>query len=377
MGDDSEQIDAALSSVPISNIAPLAVTDEINEVLNNNVQLTNPSSDKTTISRLTVQLKRLNDANTKYKNLLKLAKDRIQKQEEVEELREGKKSLEARLVSDEREVAGQITFDDAPDKLQDTESKIVSVLQRIKVLVGNADYMEEIWALLEMEIERENDAVSGPTIRRYKDWKRFDTETQLQDFIRRDTGEPLTLPPYSLSPEQSAMIQRESESNVARVTEEFRRFRVRAELARKQADSQIRDLQNSNKRNTTQRIAAQDYQNETTNMKTLESQLDQLKAEMIAQKAQFKESYDAVVAENDTLKSTGSDALVASQWRQRYESCLKERDELQSKQNEWQTKNKDDDKYEAKYRDLKGKKINDVAKPPCYHYCSHFSLPMK
>ena len=92
----------------------------------------------------------------------------------------------------------------------------------------------------------------------YKKFLRFESESELSDFIRRDSGEPLTLPPYSLSPAQSKRIQEEAKQLVSQVTEEFRRFRVRAEVARKQADAQIRELQSSKVQTAKRRIEGQD-----------------------------------------------------------------------------------------------------------------------
>jgi hypothetical protein len=140
---------------------------------------------------------------------------------------------------------------------------IVRVCQRIKVELeahelnakgGN----EEIWALVEFEMF-DPDQISEPVPpKRTKKWKKFDSEHELSDFIRRDTGEPLTLPPYSLTPQQSATIEEEAKKSVTQITEDFRRFRVKAEMARKQADAQIRDLQSTNVESAKRRIQGQD-----------------------------------------------------------------------------------------------------------------------
>lgn len=315
----------------------------------------NSAPDKSTIVKLSAQLKRLTEANAKYKSLLKLAKDRIEKQEEeTNALKQDKATLEERLESDEKEAAKHIALDEASaDKFTDTESNIVRVCQRIKYRVS--EDVDEIWALTEKQVESEDGGLLNS--RHYKEWMRFDTESQLQDFIRRDTGEPLTLPPYSLSPEQSERIQEEADSQVSKITEEFRRFRVRSELARKQADSQIRDLQNNNAQKAAQRIEGRDAILELEQARSATNQFERLKAEMAAQEAHWKESYDALLTENSALKSAGSDALLAAQWRQRYEHCLKEKEELETrlKVTSASAINGDVDKYELKYRDLKGK----------------------
>jgi endonuclease III len=311
------------------------------------------AADKAAVAKLTAQLKKIKEANEKYKNLLKLAKDRIEKQEEeVEGLRKDKAALEERLESDEKEAAGNIALDETADNRgAETDSNIVRVCQRIKVSSGRDS--EEIWAFVEMEVVSSEEMGESVTQQRYKEWKHFDTEAELQDFIRRDTGEPLTLPPYSLSPEQSARIQEEADQHVSKVTEEFRRFRVRSELARKQADAQLRDLQSSIAQRAAQRLGGQDTQKELEQARTMGNQVERLKSEMAAQEAHWKEAYDVLLAENNALKSAGSEALLAAQWRQRYEACLKEKEDLESRLAMGSPNGSD--KYEKKYRDLKGR----------------------
>ena len=87
------------------------------------------------------------------------------------------------------------------------------------------------------------------------------------------------------------------------------------------------------------------------------SEADRLRSEMAEQEAHWKEAYDVLMAENTVLKSTGSEAMLASQWRQRYDTVLKEKDDIENKlKMELQKKggsSDSDGKYEMKYRDLK------------------------
>lgn len=312
-------------------------------------------SDKATIAKLAAQLKRLNDANAKYKNLLKLAKDRITAQdEEVGTLKADKAALTERLIADEAEASKNIDLEEASRKsIPDGETHIVRVCQRIKISLGDGSGAEEIWALMELEKMLHDDVQPA---KRYKEWLRFDTESELQDFIRRDTGEPLQLPPYALSPEQSARVQQVADAQVAKITEDFRRFRVKSELARKQADAQIRDLQNHQLRSTAQRIESNDRPNTSQSG----AMVERLKAEMAQQEAHWKESYDVLLKENQALQSAGSEALLAAQWRQRYEGLVTEKEQLQAKLNSatpaMANGGGTDEKFEAKYRDLKGTK---------------------
>ena len=145
----------------------------------------------------------------------------------------------------------------------DEMDSIVRISQRIKVDdSANKDTTNEIkiWALVDYETNTE----SGNVVRQYQKWHSFRSEAELSDFIRRDSGEPLVLPPYSLTPEQSAVIQLESEQAVSHVTEEFRRFRVRAEVARKQADATVRALHSNNVVTTRAKIHGQDLVSHST-----------------------------------------------------------------------------------------------------------------
>lgn len=331
-------------------------------------------------NKVAVQLKKMRDANLKYKDLLKLAKDRITQQED--ELKRLKAETEQRNKEEkEREVQNPATIKSVDDgdvggDSAELSCNIVRICQRIEAQdnsvsdnsnsnngnsssSNNTSKTTEIWALIEFEVDNpEPDSTLSMTLtplKRTKKWKRFDSETALQDFIRRDTGEPLTLPPYSLTPQQSASIQEQAKQNVTQITEEFRRFRVKAEMARKQADAQIRELQNSKMRTAQQRIEGHDVEKELEQARSGNSQVERVKAEMAQQEAQWKEAYDIIVAENNMLKSSGSEALLASQWRQRYDTLLKEKDDLGNKlkMERQQTEMVEAGKYEMKYRDLK------------------------
>ncbi|CAB9523809.1 expressed unknown protein [Seminavis robusta] len=318
----------------------------------------------------TAQLNKMRDANGKYKNLLKMAKERIQQQEE--ELEQLKREVEAAKENplggvDTASSSGTpaITMDDG-DLGGDAESSasIVCVLQRVKAQQAR-NGGEEIWALVEFEeVMPDNLVAEAATMppNRYRKWKRFEAETELEDFIRRDTGEPLTLPPYSLAPEQSARIQEEAKKEVSQVMEEFRRFRVRSELSRKQQDAHIKELQSNHVQTAQRRIEGQDLDQQLEQARSERGELNKLKAEMAENEANWKEAYDVLLAENNALKSSGSEALLAAQWRQRYETCLEEKETakaqlqtaLHKQTQELEERGKADaGKYEMKYRDLK------------------------
>lgn len=277
----------------------------------------------------------------------------------------------------DKDVASKASsfMDEGDDIWPDQSFHIIRVCQRIQAdldspheVTAAKGLTQEIWALLEFEMIADPDAADGAggsgiaspvpqqTPKRVKKWKRFDTEAELADFIRRDTGEPLTIPPYSLTPQQSSNISSEAERKVSQITEEFRRFRVKSEMTRKQMDSQIRELQSTNVETAKRRIEGNDVEKELEVARTEHSQLERMRAEIAKQEAQWKESYDVLLKENEALKSSGSEALLASQWRQRYDVCMNEKEEAVNKLKmaEQRSNNSaNEGKYEMKYRDLK------------------------
>lgn len=364
------------------------------------------SAPQTMQSREQSQLAKLRDANAKYKNLLKLAKERIQETEGVlDERRTEVKQLTAQLneaiAQNEallRGVAGAAAADASsasgvagasPINLNN-ETTILRVCQRVKeeIIMDDSDKLDntdqfgnvmetssnnksgeetqEIWALIEYETSLNNDGnsidLSPSSYQRHKQWSCFKDESALSDYIRRDTGEPLTLPSYSFTPDQSQRVADDAKKTLQTISEEFRRFRVRAEVAKKQADATVRALQTNTVQTTRMLIEGQDIESELAQAKTDHAQLSTLRSEMAEQEARWKESYDLLLAENDKLKSSGAEALLAAQWRHRYETCLKEKEDIMTNltmekgkvmEMQEQRQRVDAGKYEQKYRELK------------------------
>ena len=380
------------------------------------------SSTNPAMAKAQAQMQKLRDANAKYKNLLKMAKERIQAQEEeLERLRaETKKGREDLAMEKVRNAELKAENDAMMDNMgnsgggggggmgggggaagpggagssdpgesdPNSQTVIVRVCQRIKMendvgANGSAkrqsmdsgfgdeeenspDYpTHAIWALVEYESynpEMMDNNPNAPPPKRYQRWRKFDTDTELDDHVRRETGEPIVLPPYSLSPSQSVKIEEDAKKAVMDITEEFRRFRVRSEVARKQADATVRALHSSNVQTTRRRIEGQDLETELAQARTDHAQLAALRSEMAEQEARWKDAYDTLMAENTRLKSSGAEALLAAQWRQRYETCLREKEDIETRfavekekaeSLSEQRRRADAGKYEMKYRDLK------------------------
>ena len=62
-----------------------------------------------------------------------------------------------------------------------------------------------------------------------------------------------------------------------------------------------------------------------------QDEINRLQSFLNEQELKWKTAYEKVVKENEILRNRGTEALLATQWRERYETCLKERDELSEK----------------------------------------------
>lgn len=253
----------------------------------------------------------------------------------------------------------------------DQESlSIVKVLRRFEIESDNDLSTTETnqticttWALILYEYNVSESVDPGMVApRRFIRWRRFKDGNQLMDHMISYTSEPVTLPPLSLSPQQSQRIEEQSRQAVARVKEEFRRFRVKAEVGRKQSDATVRSLQCNNALTAKKQIEGHDISSELAQARSDHEELANLRKQMVEQEAYWREAYDTILIENASLRSSGSEALLAAQWRQRFETCMSEKEKLETafamerlKSGKISVHHEllDSNNYESKYKDLK------------------------
>jgi hypothetical protein len=130
------------------------------------------------------------------------------------------------------------------------------------------DGESNIWVLFEFE-----DDVA--------EWRRFAAEEAVQDFVRRDTGEPVAIPPASLSPAESAKVVEDARQAVEKATEDFRRYRIRAEISRKQKEAETKQALGSNILEQQRRINGHDIEGERQRARLQEEQLTSLREELL------------------------------------------------------------------------------------------------
>lgn len=210
-------------------------------------------------------------------------------------------------------------------------------------ILCRVDIEETIWILIEYDDCDDT-------------WKSFNSEQDLEDFIQRVPGVPLTCPTRCLSSEESNRIMDESKKRIERIVEEFRRFKVRTEIAKKQKDAETRQAvmngatssssvtsapsPSSNYSNTSGltgpleralTLGTLDHTNGNGSGVAPTDELSRLRASLAEQEAKWRQSFEAIARENEILRSKGGESLLATQWRGRYEACMKEKEELAEK----------------------------------------------
>jgi hypothetical protein len=242
----------------------------------------------------------MEDVLSKYKRLLSLARSNLE-------------ANQASLAEKDQQIATlRNTIEDIHKgvNLQPLGREEELVPRRISHRINTDD---AIWVLVEYDV--------GSTDR----WVSFKTQDALLDFCQKIQGVPLKPPAVSLTPEESTRIVADADSKVERIVEEFRRFKVRTEIARKQKDAEFKHSQQGYLGITARESLGSVRGGESSG--TTLSLEDKRRTE----EDKWKAAYEKVTRENEVLRSQSGEALLANQWRERYEACLREKESLNEK----------------------------------------------
>lgn len=269
------------------------------------------------------------DPLSKYKRLLSLARSSLEANQ-VALAEKDKQIIALKTTLENERQANGISIKRLSVHNEEDNKYPRSIIRRV-------DVDDNIWILV--DYDRKNE----------EEWLRFGNENELSDYLQRVSGEPLVLPPKSLSPKESEAIEIESKKRVDRIVEEFRRYKVRSEIARKQRD--IDEKQNSHRNNvmggsstttTSGKYLISTDKNESSigdttttssalGFDTSREEILKYQLQLSELDAKWKSVYEQLARENEQLRSRDDDSRMVSQWRARYETCKQERDEAYEK----------------------------------------------
>ncbi|KAJ8609475.1 hypothetical protein CTAYLR_005466 [Chrysophaeum taylorii] len=255
----------------------------------------------------------------KMQQLLALARERLREQQNELAAREATiaELREALEASSKAPSAAQTTTDvsEAPRRaLCHVSEKSLGLSEKGR------------WLLLEFEEALE--------------WRRFESEARLHDFVRRDPGsEPLEVPEPAMTIDDARDVREKAEQEVAKIADDFRKYRVQAEIQRKQREALHRE-------ETARRevLATADKPPETNNNNNSKS----ASAREAEDRKKLQSRVEELEAENEKLST---DAALAAQWKSRYDAAVDDRDRLQAQVRKLRSAGADSSEYAALARD--------------------------
>ncbi|KAE9321659.1 hypothetical protein PR003_g17416 [Phytophthora rubi] len=266
------------------------------------------------LAKKNAKLQEMEDTENKLKRLLAMAKRSIDnsKQEIAE------KDAAIQQLREELAKSRQTQHSWAVDAATRDPRQLLH-----KVSHGNL-----LWCLVEYADESELDEAKEFA------WHCFRSEAEIQAYANRASGEPLTLPDFSLTPYEVERVKKSLKEEIDRVQEEFRRYRVRSEITRKQKDAEIRKMSANAMAKQTEQISETDLSGELQSSKAQIRRLTKAQAEAEERESDWRRKFEKLMKDYEKLSGTMGETVLAMEWRERYEQSVREKQELEKKMEE-------------------------------------------
>ncbi|CAI5716701.1 unnamed protein product [Hyaloperonospora brassicae] len=277
-----------------------------------------------------MQLQAWKERSTRMEQLLAKKNTRIQEMEETENklkrlLAMAKRSIDnSKQELTEKDRVIQKLHMDLGQSQQAKQSWSVDTSTRdpkqllLKVAHGNV-----IWCFVEYANENELDESKEFA------WHCFRSAEEIQAYADRASGQPLALPEYSMTPLEVECVKKKLKVEIDRVQEEFRRYRVRSEITRKQKDAEIRKMSANMTAKQTEKISETDLLGELQSSKAQVRRLSKAQAEAEERESEWRRKFDRLMKDYEKLSGTMGETVLAMEWRERYEQSLLEKQELE------------------------------------------------
>ncbi|CAH0479208.1 unnamed protein product [Peronospora belbahrii] len=258
-----------------------------------------------------VKMQEMKETENKLKRLLTMAKRSIDnsKQELVEKDKAIQK-LQMELAKSQQAKHSWYVDESTPDP-----RKLL-----YKVAQGNS-----IWCLVEYANDCELDDSKEFA------WHCFKSEKEIQAYANRVSGEPLVLPDFSMTPFEVERVKKSLKEEINRVQEEFRRYRVRSEITRKQKDADIRKISANVIAKQTEQISEVDIAGELQSSKAQVRRLTKAQAEAEERELILRRKFEKLMKDYEKLSGTMGETVLAMEWRERYEQSAREKQELEKR----------------------------------------------
>ncbi|KAL4162385.1 hypothetical protein PRNP1_002924 [Phytophthora ramorum] len=278
------------------------------------------------------QLRAWKERGIRMEQLLAKKNGKMQEMEETETKLKRLLAMAKRSIDNSKQEL--VEKDEVIEKLRDELSKsqqarhswVVDASTRSpRQLLHKVSHGGLLWCLVEYadEIEFEDSKEFA--------WHCFRDEGEIQAYADRASGEPLTLPDFSLTPYEVERVKKSLKEEIDRVQEEFRRYRVRSEITRKQKDAEIRKMSANVIAKQTEQILETDLSGELQSSKAQVRRLTKAQAEAEERESDWRRKFDKLMKDYEKLSGTMGGTVLAMEWRERYEQSVREKQELEKK----------------------------------------------
>lgn len=163
------------------------------------------------------------------------------------------------------------------------------------------------------------------------EWLRFENLARLEDFVRRDPGsEPIELPEPVLTLTEARQVRERAELAVAKIADDFRKYRVQTEIQRKQREALHREA-------TAMREILAAEVDDASPEPTLPKVDDSLRMRI----AELEDEVERL------SKGPVAEAAQAAEWRRRYELAVEKHDKHEAEIRALRTAGADSSEYAA------------------------------
>lgn len=281
------------------------------------------------------QLRAWKERGARIEHLLAKKNAKIQEMEETENKLKRLLAMAKRSIDNSKQEL--VEKDNTVQKLrlelsanqQDRHSWVVNAFTRDpRRVLYKVAHLDLLWCMIEYAHENE-----GSESKEYA-WHCFHSEAEIQAYANRASGEPLTLPDFSLTPNEVDRVKKSLKEEIDRVQEEFRRYRVRSEITRKQKDAEIRKMSANVVARQTEMISETDLMGELQSSKAQIRRLANAQAEAEERESDWRRKFEILQKDYEKLSGTMGETALAMEWRERYEQSAREKQQLEQKMEE-------------------------------------------
>ncbi|ETV76843.1 hypothetical protein, variant [Aphanomyces astaci] len=257
------------------------------------------------VNQQKARIQELEESDTRLKRLLNLAKRSIEsKDASIESLKQQVVELKAAAAKQGRPKDPR------------------RILHKVKHVTHAGQ--TTLWCLVEYTSD-DDDESRPPEC----GWLAFQHEADLLEYVRRASGEPVRVPDLSLPPSDVLQMKLDLSDELERVQEEFRRYRVRSEITRKQKEAELRKISASALTKQTEQIGGMDLQQELQAARVQVRRFSQLQTSAEERERELQDKYDKLAREHAKLSGAMGETVLAMEWRARYEQAVADKAALE------------------------------------------------